>query len=181
MLGHYARDCSKEIGTGMPRSAPLNMLSAQELSQEHYTLIASLQNQVSLQQQLLSAQATLARQDECLTNALGALGHPFHAGATMPPGVGTSLAATAPLAAHKPPSDQKYYGVAMAPLLQPVSYQRSVPDSRSFFFVTHVFAMFCDQETYGTDKFTAYSKGKLFNKQLFRRVNFPIQFRRMSM
>ena len=68
-----------------------------------------------------------------------------------------------------------------APLLQPVSYQRSVPDSRSFFFVTHVFAMFCDQETYGTDKFTAYSKGKLFNKQLFRRVNFPIQFRRMSM
>ena len=46
---------------------------------------------------------------------------------------------------------------------------------------THVFAMFCDQETYGTDKFTAYSKGKLFNKQLFRRVNFPIQFRRMSM
>jgi len=92
MLGHYARDCSKENGTGMPRSAPLNMLSAQELSQEHYTLIASLQNQVSLQQQLLSVQATLARHDNSLTNALGALGHPFHAGATMLPGVGTSLA-----------------------------------------------------------------------------------------
>ena len=74
MLGHYARDCSKEIGTGMPRSAPLNMLSAQELSQEHYTLIASLQNQVSLQQQLLLAKAELARQDKCLMNALAPLG-----------------------------------------------------------------------------------------------------------
>jgi hypothetical protein len=43
MLGYYARDCPKETGTGMHRSAPLNMLSAQESSQEHHTLIASLQ------------------------------------------------------------------------------------------------------------------------------------------
>ena len=77
MLGHFAwdfphaRDCPKhwpdgpkEADAGMQRSAPLNMFSAQEVTQEHHTLIAAIQNQVSLQQQLLAAQATFARQDE---------------------------------------------------------------------------------------------------------------------
>jgi hypothetical protein len=53
-----------ETGAGVQHSAPLNMLSVQEASQEHHTLIAALQNQVSLQHQLLAAQAALARQDE---------------------------------------------------------------------------------------------------------------------
>ena len=44
----------------MHRSATLNMLSVQQTSQEHHTLIAAIQNQVSLQHQLLAAQATLA-------------------------------------------------------------------------------------------------------------------------
>jgi hypothetical protein len=69
MLGHFARDCPhtrdcpkhwpdcpKEAGAGMQRSAPIlssqevNMLSSQEVMQEHHTLIAVFQNQVSLQQ-----------------------------------------------------------------------------------------------------------------------------------
>ena len=54
--------------------------------------IATLQNQVSLQHQLLVMQATLARQDEMLTSALGALGAPSHASTTMPQGVGMPLA-----------------------------------------------------------------------------------------
>ncbi len=49
-------------------------LSAQGATQEHHTLIDSLQNQVSLQQQLLLAKAELARQDKCLMNALAPLG-----------------------------------------------------------------------------------------------------------
>jgi hypothetical protein len=53
--------------TAPHRSAPLNMLSVQAASQEPHTLIAALQNQVSLQHQLLAAQATLARQDELLS------------------------------------------------------------------------------------------------------------------
>ena len=73
MFGHFARDfphardcpqhwpdCPKEAGAGMHRSATLNMLSVQQTSQEHHTLIAAIQNQVSLQHQLLAAQATLA-------------------------------------------------------------------------------------------------------------------------
>ena len=44
----------------MHRSATLNMLSVQQTSQEHHALIAAIQNQVSLQHQLLAAQATLA-------------------------------------------------------------------------------------------------------------------------
>jgi hypothetical protein len=45
------------------------MLSVQEASQEPHTLIATLQNQVSLQHQLLAAQATLTRQDKLLARA----------------------------------------------------------------------------------------------------------------
>jgi hypothetical protein len=42
-LGHFARECPKETGAGMQRSAPLNMLSAEEVSQEHHrTLTAAL-------------------------------------------------------------------------------------------------------------------------------------------
>jgi hypothetical protein len=78
MFGHFAGDCPqlnardcpkhrpecpKEAGAGVQRSAPLNMLSVQEASQEPHTLITSLQNQVSLQHQLLATQATLTRQD----------------------------------------------------------------------------------------------------------------------
>ena len=92
MLGHYALDCPKETGADMQQSTTLNMLSTQESSQEHHTLIDSLQNQVSLQHQLLVMQATLARQDEMLTSALGALGAPSHASTTMPQGVGMPLA-----------------------------------------------------------------------------------------
>ena len=44
MFGHYAWDCPKGTGAGMHRIAHLNMLSAQEVLQEHHTLIASLQN-----------------------------------------------------------------------------------------------------------------------------------------
>jgi hypothetical protein len=118
MLGHFARDCPhgiapreqwpdcpKEAGAGMQRrSAPLNMISAQEASQEHHTLIAALQNQVRLQHQLLAAQATLARQDEMLTSALGALGASSPAGATMQQGAGMPLASlTAPPAVAQVP------------------------------------------------------------------------------
>ena len=74
----------------MHRSAPLNMLSVQEATQEHHTLIAALQNQVSLQHQLLSAQATFARQEEMWTIALGARGA-SHTGATMLQCDGTPL------------------------------------------------------------------------------------------
>jgi hypothetical protein len=93
MLGHYARDCPQETGAGMHQSAHLNMLSAQGASQEHHTLTVSFQNQVSLQQQLLLAQAELARQDKTgLTSILATLGAPSPVGAAMPQGVGTSLA-----------------------------------------------------------------------------------------
>jgi hypothetical protein len=65
------------------------MLSVQEVMQEHHTLIATLQNQVSLQQHLLSAQATFARQDQILTSAPGALGAPSQplTSLTAPPAV----------------------------------------------------------------------------------------------
>jgi len=80
------------------------MISAQEASQEHHTLIAALQNQVRLQHQLLAAQATLARQDEMLTSALGALGASSPAGATMQQGAGMPLASlTAPPAVAQVP------------------------------------------------------------------------------
>jgi hypothetical protein len=74
MFGHFARDCPnardcpkhwpdcpKEAGAGVHHSAALNMLSVQEASHEPRTLIAVIQTQVSLQHQLLAAQATLAR------------------------------------------------------------------------------------------------------------------------
>jgi hypothetical protein len=43
------------------------MLSVQEALQEPHTLITVLQNQVSLQHQILAAQTTLARQDQLLS------------------------------------------------------------------------------------------------------------------
>ena len=85
MLGHYALDCPKETGADMQQSTTLNMLSTQESSQEHHTLIATLQNQVSLQQQLLSEQDTLASHDERLTNTLEHRGH-YAAGSWFTPG-----------------------------------------------------------------------------------------------
>jgi hypothetical protein len=57
------------------------MLSVQEASQEPYTLINVIQHQVSLQHQLLVAEATLARQDQLL----------FRPGASLPHGVGMKL------------------------------------------------------------------------------------------
>jgi hypothetical protein len=64
--GHYARDCPtardcpkhwpdhpKEAGAGVQCSAPLNMLSVHESSQDHHILITSIQHQVTLQHQLL--------------------------------------------------------------------------------------------------------------------------------
>jgi hypothetical protein len=63
-----ARDCPKhwpdypkEPGAGVQHSAPLNVLSQQESSQEPYTLINALQNQVILQHQLSEAKTKLAR------------------------------------------------------------------------------------------------------------------------
>jgi hypothetical protein len=113
MLGHFARDCPKEPGAEVQRGAGLNVLDVQGTSQEHNSLIASLQNQVSLQHQLLAAQATLTQQDEML----GALGAPSHAGATMQQGAVVSMPLS-PLTA--PPA------VAQAPIIlggaQPEGY-----------------------------------------------------------
>jgi hypothetical protein len=70
------------------------MLSVQESPQEPHTLIVALQTQVSLQHQLLSAQATLARQDELLARAW----------TTPPQGDGMPLASlTAPPAVAQAP------------------------------------------------------------------------------
>ena len=77
MLGHFARDCPKELGAVAQRGAGLNVLGVQGASQEHNTLIAALQNKVSIQHQLLAAHATITQQDEMLTSALGALGAPL--------------------------------------------------------------------------------------------------------
>jgi hypothetical protein len=54
----------------------LNVLGVQGVSQEPNALVTVTQNQVSLQHQLLTVQATLTRQDELPTSALGALGPP---------------------------------------------------------------------------------------------------------
>jgi hypothetical protein len=95
MPGHYARDCPTKPGAGTQHSAPLNMLAAQGESPEQYTLIVSLQTQVSLQHQLLEAQAALARQharqEDSFTIVLAALGEPLPAIDPMPQGVDTSL------------------------------------------------------------------------------------------
>ena len=64
MLGHFARDCPKEPGAGAQQGAGLNVLGVQGTSQEPCnTLIAWIQNQVCLQNQLLVSLATITRQD----------------------------------------------------------------------------------------------------------------------
>ena len=61
--GHYARDCHKEASADVQWGAGLNMLSVQAVSQEHQALIATIQGQVSLQQQFLEDRTALDRQD----------------------------------------------------------------------------------------------------------------------
>jgi hypothetical protein len=95
MPGHFARDCPntrdcpkhwqdcpKDAGAGVQCGAPLNMLPVQETLHEPHTLIAAIQTQVSLQQQLLAEQTTLARQDQLLSRV----------GAALPQGAGMPLA-----------------------------------------------------------------------------------------
>jgi hypothetical protein len=78
--------CDSDI----PMNVPFTFRNKQPLPPEPHTLIAAIQTQVSLQHQLLAAQATLARQDELISRVWAALpqGAGMHlASLTAPPAV----------------------------------------------------------------------------------------------
>jgi hypothetical protein len=99
---HFARECPRKPSRTMggdppplsvgPRSAPINMLAAQE-----DPLVASLQAQLAVQNQLLAAHARLDQQEDRLASLLHS-----PAGAILAQGAGPSVASLAPTVGELP-------------------------------------------------------------------------------
>jgi hypothetical protein len=99
---HFARDCpqkpSRKSGGDTQPRASINMLAAQEECSQSSSLVASLQTQLHLQNQLLAAQARIDRQEDRLASLFSS-----PAGAVLSQGDGPSLASLAQTGGALPP------------------------------------------------------------------------------